>query len=50
MDIELPRMSGVTALEHLKADPATAGTTVVAVTASVMAIDRERFARTALRV
>jgi signal transduction histidine kinase/CheY-like chemotaxis protein len=45
MDIKLPRMSGVTALEHLRADPATAAVTVVAVTASVMAMDRERFAR-----
>jgi len=45
MDIELPGMDGVTALEHLRADPATAGITVVAVTASVMPVDRERFAR-----
>ena len=45
MDIELPHMDGVTALGHLRADPLTTGTTVVAVTASVMAIDRERFAR-----
>jgi two-component system, cell cycle response regulator DivK len=45
MDIELPGMDGVTALEHLRVDPATAGVTVVAVTASVMPVDRERFAR-----
>jgi signal transduction histidine kinase/ActR/RegA family two-component response regulator len=45
MDIGLPHMDGVTALEHLRADPGTAGITVVALTASVMAIDRERFAR-----
>jgi CheY-like chemotaxis protein len=45
MDIELPGMDGVTALEHLRADPGTAGITVVAVTASVMPVDRERFAR-----
>jgi CheY-like chemotaxis protein len=45
MDIGLPQMDGVTALEHLRADPVTAGITVVAVTASVMAIDRERFSR-----
>ena len=45
MDIELPGMDGVTALERLRADPATAGITVVAVTASVMPVDRERFAR-----
>jgi signal transduction histidine kinase/ActR/RegA family two-component response regulator len=45
MDIELPHMDGVTALGHLKADPVTTGITVVAVTASAMASDRERFAR-----
>jgi two-component system, cell cycle response regulator DivK len=45
MDIELPGMDGVGALERLRADPATAGITVVAVTASVMPVDRERFAR-----
>jgi two-component system, cell cycle response regulator DivK len=45
MDIELPGMDGVTALERLRADPATTGITVVAVTASVMPVDRERFAR-----
>ncbi len=45
MDIELPGMDGVTALEHLRADPVTAGITVVAVTASVMPVDRARFAR-----
>jgi two-component system, cell cycle response regulator DivK len=43
MDIELPGMDGVTALEHLRADPVTAGIGVVAVTASVMPVDRERF-------
>lgn len=45
MDIELPGMDGVTALEHLRADPGTAGISVVAVTASVMPVDRERFTR-----
>jgi two-component system, cell cycle response regulator DivK len=45
MDIELPGMDGVTALERLRADPATAGITVVAVTASVMPVDQARFAR-----
>ena len=44
MDIELPGMDGVTALEKLLADPATASIPVVAVTASVMPVDRERFA------
>jgi two-component system, cell cycle response regulator DivK len=45
MDIELGGMDGVTALEKLRANPATAGIPVVAVTASVMPVDRERFAR-----
>lgn len=45
MDIELPHMDGVTALDRLRGDPATTGIVVVAVTASAMAIDRERFAR-----
>jgi two-component system, cell cycle response regulator DivK len=45
MDIELPGMDGVAALEQLRANPATAGMTVVAVTASVMSADQERFAR-----
>jgi two-component system, cell cycle response regulator DivK len=45
MDIELRGMDGVTALEKLRASPATAGIPVVAVTASVMPVDRERFAR-----
>jgi two-component system cell cycle response regulator DivK len=45
MDIELPGMDGVTALEKLRADPDTASIPVVAVTASVMPVDRERFAR-----
>lgn len=36
MDIQLPRMSGIEALQHLRADPETKGIPVVAVTASVM--------------
>jgi two-component system, cell cycle response regulator DivK len=43
MDIQLPGMDGVTALENLRADPSTAAISVVAVTASVMKEDRERF-------
>ena len=43
MDIQLPGMDGVSALEHLRADAATAGIPVVALTASVMKEDRERF-------
>jgi two-component system cell cycle response regulator DivK len=45
MDIELPGIDGVTTLERLRADPLTAGITVVAVTASVMPVDRDRFSR-----
>ena len=43
MDIELPGMDGVTALGKLRENPATAAITVIAVTASVMPVDRERF-------
>jgi two-component system, cell cycle response regulator DivK len=43
MDIELPGIDGVTALERLRADPAIAGIAVVAFTASVMPVDRDRF-------
>ena len=45
MDIELPGMDGVTALECLRADPAIAGIVVVAFTASVMPVDQDRFSR-----
>jgi signal transduction histidine kinase/ActR/RegA family two-component response regulator len=45
MDIKLPGMDGVTALARLRADPTTAGIAVVAVTASVMPVDRARFVR-----
>lgn len=43
MDIQLPGMDGVTALGKLRADSATAKIPVVALTASVMKEDRERF-------
>jgi len=43
MDIHLPGMDGVTALGRLRADPATASIPVVALTASAMTQDRERF-------
>ena len=43
MDIQLPGMDGVTALKHLRADPATASIEVVALTAFAMKDDRERF-------
>jgi two-component system cell cycle response regulator DivK len=42
MDIELPGMSGIEALARLRADEATRGIPVIAVTASVMADDRRR--------
>ena len=45
MDIQLPGMDGVTALAHLRSDAATARVPVVAMTASVMREDRERFDR-----
>ena len=44
MDIQLPDLDGVVALERLRADPATAGLTVVALTAFAMKDERERFA------
>jgi two-component system cell cycle response regulator DivK len=40
MDIELPGMSGVEALGHLRADPATRPIPVIAVTASAMPQER----------
>jgi len=43
MDIQLPGIDGVTALERIRKDPATARIPVVAMTASVMKEDRERF-------
>ena len=43
MDIQLPGIDGVTALERIRADDATARIPVVAMTASVMKEDRERF-------
>ena len=43
MDIQLPGIDGVSALQRLREDAATASIPVVAVTASVMKEDRERF-------
>jgi two-component system cell cycle response regulator DivK len=43
MDIQLPGMDGVSALEKLRADEATAAIPIVAMTASVMREDRQRF-------
>jgi two-component system, cell cycle response regulator DivK len=42
MDIQLPDMTGVTALGRLRALPATTTIPVVAITAFAMATDRER--------
>lgn len=42
MDVQLPGMDGVTALQRLKADPETAAITVAAFTASAMKSDRDR--------
>jgi two-component system, cell cycle response regulator DivK len=42
MDIQLPGMNGIDALKALRADPATAGIPVVAITASVMQTDRQQ--------
>jgi two-component system, cell cycle response regulator DivK len=41
MDIQLPGMSGIQALNVLRAEPATAAIPVVAITASVMQQDRQ---------
>jgi two-component system cell cycle response regulator DivK len=43
MDVQLPGMDGVQALQHLRADAATAGIPVAAFTAFAMKDDRERF-------
>jgi two-component system cell cycle response regulator DivK len=42
MDIQLPGMSGLDALRHLRTDPATRDIPVMAVTASAMSHDRPR--------
>jgi two-component system cell cycle response regulator DivK len=42
MDIQLPGMSGIDALAHLRADPATRHIPVIAVTASAMMQDRQQ--------
>lgn len=41
MDIHLPGMDGISALQELKADPVTAHIPVIAVTASVMPMERQ---------
>jgi len=42
MDIKLPDMDGTVALQHLRADPATRGIPVMAVSASVMPEDHSK--------
>ena len=42
MDIQLPGIDGITALGQLRADPATRTIPVMAITASVMAQDRQK--------
>jgi two-component system cell cycle response regulator DivK len=42
MDIHLPGMDGIAALRELRADPATRGIPVMAVTASAMTHDRAK--------
>jgi two-component system, cell cycle response regulator DivK len=43
MDVQLPGMDGVAALDRLRGDPDTSGIPVVALTAFAMRSDRERF-------
>jgi two-component system cell cycle response regulator DivK len=43
MDVQLPGIDGVQALQRLRSDPATAAIPVIAVTAFAMKADRERF-------
>jgi two-component system cell cycle response regulator DivK len=42
MDIQLPGMNGIEALQHLRADPRTRVIPVIAVTASAMTHDRQK--------
>jgi two-component system cell cycle response regulator DivK len=42
LDIQLPGIDGIAALRHLRADPITKSTPVIAVTASAMEQDRQR--------
>ena len=42
IDIQLPGINGIEALQRLRTDPVTSATPVIAVTASVMTQDRSR--------
>ena len=42
MDIQLPGMNGIEALQHLRGDPRTRAIPVIAVTASAMTHDRQK--------
>jgi two-component system cell cycle response regulator DivK len=43
MDIQMPVMDGITSAKIIKSDPATKGTTMIALTSFAMKGDRERF-------
>jgi two-component system cell cycle response regulator DivK len=47
MDIQLPGISGIEAFRQLRADPVTRAIPVIAVTASVMAQERQKVMRPA---
>jgi CheY-like chemotaxis protein len=42
MDIQLPGISGIVAFQQLRADPSTCRIPIIAITASVMAQDRQK--------
>ena len=42
MDIQMPEMDGLTATRLLRADPKTAGIPIIAVTASVLEVDKNK--------
>lgn len=42
MDIQLPKMSGLEATRHLRADPATAGIPIIVITSFALAGDEEK--------